>query len=100
MNKEKFAKAVFELALEINGGTVRRNGKGHPTAFYDYSGHINRIDVDVYPTGWVHPTGWVADDEPDRFYFNLDKDSDDKLLDEYHRMSVYAVKLWKEAQHD
>ena len=71
MNRESFAKAVIDLALEIN-----------------------RIDVDV------HPTGWVADDEPDRFYFNLDKDSDNKLLDEYHRMSVYAVKLWREAQHD
>lgn len=94
MDKEKFAKAVFELALEINGGTVRRNGKGHPTVFCNYSGHINRIDVDV------HPTGWVAEDEPDMFYFNLDKDSDNKLLDEYHRMSVYAVKLWREAQHD
>ena len=94
MNRETFAKAVLDLALEINGGAVSRNGKGHPTAFCNYSGHINRIDVDV------HPTGWVADDEPDRFYFNLDKDSDNKLLDEYHRMSVYAVKLWREAQHD
>ena len=94
MNRETFAKAVLDLALEINGGAVRRNGKGHPTAFCNYSGHINRIDVDV------HPTGWVAEDEPDRFYFNLDKDSDNKLLDEYHRMRVYAVKLWREAQHD
>lgn len=95
MNKEKFAKAVFELALEINGGTVRRNGKGHPTAFCDYSGHINQIDVDV------HPTGWVPDDEPDRFYFSLDDDDDEaKLLQEYHRLSMYAVKLWREGQHD
>ena len=59
MNRETFAKAVLDLALEINGGAVRRNGKGHPTVFCNYSGHINRIDVDV------HPTGWVAEDEPD-----------------------------------
>lgn len=93
MNRRGFAAAVFELALEINGGTVRRDGKGHPTAFYNYMGHINLIDVDV------HPTGWVADDEPERFCFGLD-DDDDKLLQEYHRLSMYAVKLRREAQHD
>ena len=95
MDKEKFAKAVFELALEINGGTVRRNGKGHPTVFCNYLGHINRIDVEV------HKNGWVPDDEPDRFYFSLDDDDDEaKLLQEYHKLSMYAVKLWREAQHD
>ena len=95
MNRETFAKAVLDLALEINGGAVRRNGKGHPTAFCNYSGHINQIDVDV------HPTGWVPNDEPDRFYFSLDDDDDEaKLLQEYHRLSMYAVKLRREAQHD
>ena len=93
MNRETFAKAVLDLALEINGGTVRRNGKGHPTVFYNYMGHINLIYVDV------HPTGWVPNDEPERFCFRLDY-SDDKLLQEYHRLSMYAVKLWREAQHD
>ena len=90
MNREEFAKAVFELVLAINGGAVKRNGNGKPTAFFTFSGHINAIDVDV------HPTGWVPNDEPDRFCFRLDFEDDDTLIRKYHKLSIYAAKLWRE----
>lgn len=52
MDKEKLIHDILDLVLRINGGTVKRKGKGHPTAFVSFSGHIASVDVQVYENGW------------------------------------------------
>lgn len=75
MDRIKFLHGVLDVVLRINGGVEERNGKGHPTAFFDYSGHVNCIYVSVYPDGWVS-----SDKEPEQrrecFMFNFDYDDE------------------------
>lgn len=71
MDKVKFLRRVLDVVLRINGGVEERNGKGHPTAFFDYSGHVNCIYVSVYPDGWV-PSEKEPEQRQERFMFNFD----------------------------
>ena len=79
MDRIKFLHGVLDVVLRINGGAEKRNGKGHPTAFYDYSGHVNSIYVVVYPDGWVS-----SEEEPEqrreRFDFDFSPYSDEKNM--------------------
>lgn len=79
MDRIKFLHGVLDVVLRINGGAEKRNGKGHPTAFFDYSGHVNSIYVVVYPDGWV-----ASDKEPEqcreRFDFDFDIYTDEKNM--------------------
>lgn len=45
---------ILDLILDINGtGERRRKETGDlPTAFLDFSGHVGRVDVQIYDTGW------------------------------------------------
>lgn len=61
----EFAAKILKIVEEINGGFVERLGKGHATAFFEYSGHENSIYVTVYTDGWYSDT----QEEPKRFYF-------------------------------
>lgn len=79
MDRIEFLHKVLDAVLRINGGAERRNGKGHPTAFYDYSGHVNSIYVVVYPDGWVS-----SEEEPEqrreRFDFDFHLYSDERNM--------------------
>lgn len=79
MDRIKFLHGVLDVVLRINGGAEKRNGKGHPTAFYYYSGHVNSIDVAVYPDGWVS-----SEEEPEqrcrRFDFDFHLYSDERNM--------------------
>lgn len=44
---------ILDVILDINEGVVTRCGAGHPTAFFDYSGHTNGLDVRIYQNGWT-----------------------------------------------
>lgn len=88
MGKIEFMHEVLDLVMQVNGGAVVRNGAGHPTAFYDYSGHVNQIYVHIYPDGWIKD----GKDEGDRIRFDLDKPEDSsgniKAMD---RLRAYAT---------
>lgn len=87
MTKRKIMDEAIRLAMKINGGAVKRCGKGHPTAFIYYSGHINGLEVKIYENGWV------ADAYADTsYYFSLDKD-EDKLMQVLENLKEYAEKL-------
>lgn len=75
MDRIKFLHEVLDAVLRINGGVEERNGKGHPTAFFDYSGHVNCIYVSVYPDGWV-PNNKEPEQRMERFMFNFDYDDE------------------------
>lgn len=88
MGKIELMHEVLDLVMQINGGAVVRNGAGHPTAFYDYSGHVNQIYVHIYPDGWIRD----GVDEGERIRFDLDKPEDSpgniKAMD---RLRAYAT---------
>lgn len=44
---------ILSVILDINEGVVTRCGAGHPTAFFDYSGHTNSLAVRIYQNGWT-----------------------------------------------
>ena len=68
MDKEKLIRDIMNLAVKINGGAAHRNCIGHPTAFIYFSGHIAKIEVQIYENGW---TGDDASSHKDfEFYFN------------------------------
>lgn len=45
---------LLDLALDINGLEARdRNTTGNlPTAFFDFSGHVGRLNIRIYHAGW------------------------------------------------
>ena len=60
--KEKIREQMHELldiALDTNGFEERcRETTGLlPTIFFEYSGHVNRLDVDIVPNGWLMDVG-------------------------------------------
>ena len=60
--KEKIREQMHELldiALDTNGFEERcRETAGPlPTIFFEYSGHVNRLDVDIVPNGWLMDVG-------------------------------------------
>lgn len=66
MNEIATMHEILDMVMEINEGCVARNGKGHPTAFFEYSGHINTCRVGIHFHGW----------EP-----NYDYDDENEYLD-------------------
>lgn len=50
---------LLDIALDTNGFEERcRETTGPlPTIFFEYSGHINRLDVDIIPSGWSSCAG-------------------------------------------
>lgn len=79
MDKVKFLHGVLDVVLRINGGAEKRNGKGHPTAFFDYSGHVNNIYVSVYPDGWM-PSDKEPEQRQERFTFDFDLYDDERNM--------------------
>lgn len=68
--KEKIHE-LLDIVLEGNGITERQRPKTGtlPTLFFRYSGHINKIEIDLHKDGWVAGAwadiGWSIDaDEP------------------------------------
>lgn len=50
---------LLDIALDTNGFEERcREETGPlPTIFFEYSGHINRLDIDIIPNGWSSCAG-------------------------------------------
>ena len=44
---------ILDIVMQINEGAEARDGNGHPTAFFDYSGHTNGLAVRIYQNGWT-----------------------------------------------
>ena len=89
MDKKKLMLDVLDLVLEVNGGIATRNGKGHPTGFFRYSGHVNMIHV------YIHPDGWYLTDtvsEYEEFEFDFDH-PDEELEEEYERLIRFINEL-------
>jgi len=59
---------ILDVILDINEGVVTRCGAGHPTAFFDYSGHTNGLDVRIYQNGWTSDSH-----DSDNFDINFDE---------------------------
>ena len=69
--REQFHR-VLDLVLDINGFEARKQNETgcKPTVFFEYSGHIAEVKVDV------HSRGWKPDDTPDfreSFYVSDDE---------------------------
>lgn len=45
---------IFDICLNCNGFESRAAGEtgALPTVFFDFSGHVSRLDVRIYPDGW------------------------------------------------
>lgn len=95
MDRIEFLHKVLDVVLRINGGAEKRNGKGHPTAFFDYSGHINCIYVHVYPDGWV-ASDKESEQRKERFDFDFYLYSDEKNMETFERL----LDLEKELAHE
>lgn len=90
MDKIKFIHDVLDVVMSINGGTSCRRGNGHPTAFFNYSGHVSCISVDI------HEDGWVPDSRTTKnFYFHLDSilDTEESLQENLTELRAYAFYL-------
>lgn len=68
----KLVHDFVNLLVKINGGLVQRKGKGHPTAFIDYSGHVNVLYIRVYEDGWS--TDHTYDDGVIKYNIDFDDD--------------------------
>ena len=50
---------LLDIALDTNGfeERCRETAGSLPTIFFEYSGHVNRLDVDIVPNGWLMDAG-------------------------------------------
>ena len=101
MDKIKLAHEVLDLVFRANGGFVERAGDegptGEPTAFFTFSGHCPRVDVEIFPNGWHYD----ADYNKERVKFTFsDWNEDKELEEELNRLREYVEELTKEEQHD
>ena len=87
MDRKKLLLDVLDLVLKVNGGVATRNGKGHPTGFFRYSGHVNMIHVSIHSDGWYRTEDTVS--EYEEFEFDFD-DPDEKLAEEYERLNRFV----------
>lgn len=86
----KLALDVFDLVLKVNGGFAVRDSKGHPTGFFDYSGHTNTLYVSIHPDGWHAENGETS--ECDRFAFDFDK-TDEELAETFICLNRYVSEM-------
>ena len=101
IDKEAVMCEVLSLVLRANGGIEYRNGKGHPTGFFDYSGHVNTIYVSIFPDGWVSIYDEPDRPDADKFEFDFRLGEDWEILEELERLRKYVDALEeKEEQHD
>ena len=71
--KKQYFAEICNMVLEINGLDQRLKEKTGdlPTAFFDFSGHVARLDVRI------HLKGYERDRNPDiRFYAYTDKEEE------------------------
>lgn len=90
MDKKKLMLDVLDLVLEVNGGIATRNGEGHPTGFFRYSGHTNTMYVYIHSDGWYLTEDTVS--EYEGFEFDFDH-PDEELAEEYERLTRYINEL-------
>ena len=100
IHKEAVMLEVLSLVLRANGGIEYRNGKGHPTGFFDYSGHVNTIYVSIFPDGWARILNEPDRPDRDKFEFDFRLSEDWEILEELNRLREYVEELTKEEQHD
>lgn len=94
MDKKKLMLDILDLVLKVNGGIATRNGKGHPTGFFRYSGHVNMICVSINPDGWYRTSENEEHEalEYEEFMFDFDH-PDEELVEEYERLNRYINEL-------
>jgi len=90
IDKKKLLLDVLDLVLKANGGIAERNGKGHPTGFFDYSGHTNTIYVTIHPDGWYSSN--KGDSPCEKFVFPFWR-TDEELEEEFTRLNRYVNEL-------
>lgn len=93
MNKELNRKRLHELldmCLDTNDLEERQRGKtgDKPTAFFEYSGHVNMLFFRVFPDGWSEES---TTNDAICFDINLDKDVSDKTIRSIARMLKAAT---------
>lgn len=61
--KRKQIHELLDLVLDINGLELRDQSiTGNlPTVFFDFSGHVGRIDVRIYQAGWASGKDYDAE---------------------------------------
>lgn len=83
LEKREYMHDLLDLIMRINGGCVTRSGKGHATAFYDYSGHTNCIYIQIYVDGWE------SQGRHEKVNYTIDFDRDSTLFEAweiYHEL--------------
>lgn len=52
--KRKLIHEMLDIVLDINGLSARKQSLSgnHPTAFFDFSGHVGWAEVRIYKNGW------------------------------------------------
>lgn len=52
--KRKIIHEIFDKVIVINGlqASRKKDTGNHPTVFFDFSGHIGKIEVRVFSSGW------------------------------------------------
>lgn len=43
---------LLDIVLDTNGFEARKMEGRKPTAFFEYQGHVNRLGIELDPTGW------------------------------------------------
>lgn len=61
--KRKQIHELLDLVLDINGLELRDQSiTGNlPTVFFDFSGHVGRIDIRIYQAGWASGKDYDAE---------------------------------------
>lgn len=87
-NRRKIHKLV-DMVLDVNGLSG-----SHPTAFLRFSGHVGKLEIEIYPNGWHRD---CSDEERKRYEFSTDKPIKDKDMDNIRKLYI-ALGLKTEAE--
>ena len=89
MDRNEYLHKVLDVILHINEGAVTRKGEGHPTAFFNFSGHTAMLSIQVNKNGWSNERPSAEFDK----YIFMDHCSDDELSDFLKEIRALAFSL-------
>lgn len=80
MNKEKQREQLHKLLdIVIDGNGFERRVREYtgtlPSLFFDFSGHVNSVEIRLFPDGWKTGAYW------EEYEFRLENDISDKAVE-------------------
>lgn len=85
---------ILDICLDCNGFESRQKGSTGtlPTVFMDFSGHVGKVDIRLYPDGWSS-AGFYKE-----FEFTTDKEESQGYIDSFRAYAMQALTSKKESE--